>query len=655
MSDHIPDEGRSLLAKSEEHLSKSDFIKAEKLATTALPADRSGQALCILGACFSVTGRIEEAVKHFEKAFEAAGAASEPALQARALNGLAIIQRSDQHAALLTAERALGYAQQAADKTQEAKALNILGSLHTDLAEYQKALDYYKRALSRAEQIRDDRGVAGYLGNIGNVHRILGEYPRALEYFNRALSLAERIQDRVFVQRNLHLIGEVYSSLADHAKALDFLGRALVLAEQLGNQHSIENLLISIGIVHSSLGDYARALDFYARALALAEQLGDSNGFAACLDNIGSIYWNRGDYERALEHFSRGLAVAEEIGAMSLIANNLGNTGIVYKESGDYDRALDYLERALALSTETGERSQIGHWMHGIASVHHKRGDLENAHRGFLETLRYRQDVLQSNEGVVETMLALGAVLVDERSLPDGLQQFEVALTLASTLGEKRFAAVAHKHIAEIYWSLGDSAKAYDHFTAYHRTDKEVFSEESQKRIEVFHIRNAVADKEREAELQRLRADRSEQELAYSTMQLISQSEIVSKFCDDLTALVSHLPLAADNTKRWETTVREIKSKLKELPSESIDWAKFESQFTSVHPEFKSRLLSRFPDLTKQELKMCQLARLNLKTDEMARLLNLSVRTIDSHRLNLRKKIGLQKEQSLTKFLQDLK
>jgi AraC family transcriptional regulator, chitin signaling transcriptional activator len=74
-----------------------------------------------------------------------------------------------------------------------------------------------------------------------------------------------------------------------------------------------------------------------------------------------------------------------------------------------------------------------------------------------------------------------------------------------------------------------------------------------------------------------------------------------------------------------------------------------------VHPDFKVKLLEKYPKLTKQELKMCLLARLGIKTSEMARLLSLSERTVDSHRLNLRKKVGLKKDQSLTKFLTELK
>lgn len=73
-----------------------------------------------------------------------------------------------------------------------------------------------------------------------------------------------------------------------------------------------------------------------------------------------------------------------------------------------------------------------------------------------------------------------------------------------------------------------------------------------------------------------------------------------------------------------------------------------------MHPEFRARIAEKFPMLTKQEIKMCQLARLGLKTHEMARLLCLSERTIDGHRNNLRKKLGLKPSENLTKFLQSI-
>ncbi len=657
----------SILDNAEAHLAKNEFAQAEKLAgkvvssASATPDSKrsSAQALCILGACCSATNCVSEALGHFEKAIALAEATASPAIQARALNGMAILQRGDQPTAKITAERALKLAEEAGDKPQQARALNILGSLNTDLANYLNALEYYVRALARAEEIGDTKSVAAYLGNIGNVHRILGDYSRATDYFARALAIAERLPDKILIERNLHLMGEVHSTLANHERALEFLGRALLLAEQLGNKVNVESLYISIGIVHSSLADYARALDYYDRALTLAEETGDKFGYAACLDNIGTVYWNRADYPRALDYFSRALAIAEEIGAKTLIANNLGNTGIVHKDSGDYVSALECLGQALRISEETGDKSQTGHWMHGIACARRKLGHYDAARQGFLDTLVHRKEVLQTNEGVAETLLELGAMLREQGETEAGLARLTEALQLAVDLGEKKYAAQAHREIAEACSTLGETARAFEHFKLYHQLDKEVFSEESQKRIELFHIRAAVADKEREAELLRLRADRSEHDLATSTMQLLEQTELLSKFRNDLFDILRRVPTAqpsASGTEgEWGRAIRDLKEKVKDLPSKSIDWTKFEAQFASVHPDFKAKLLEKYPALTRQELKMCQLARLGIKTTEMARLLCLSERTVDSHRLNLRKKVGLSKDQSLSKFLAELR
>ncbi len=659
-TEHLsPHEIRALLDNAEKYLAKNEFAQAEKFANKALASPHAALVHCILGSCCANTGRAAGALKHYQNAFAAAQTEGNLSLQARALNGIAILQRSDQDTAIRTAERALAFAEQAPDKTQHAKALNILGSLHTDAANYPRGLEYYTQALTHAEEIDDRQSVAAYLGNIGNVHRILGDYTLALDYFRRALAISEQISNTIFIQRNLHLIGEVYSGLADHVRALDYLGHALALAEQLGHKANVANLYISIGIVHSSLADYARALDYYSRALAITEETGDKYGFAACLDNIGTVYWNLVDYPRAMEYFSRALAVAEEIGAKTLIANNLGNTGIVYKDNGNYVRSLEYLRRALHLSEETGDRSQTSHWMQGIASAERKLGHFDAAHQGFLDTLHYQRDVLVTNEGVAETLFELGGLLREQGKIEEGLARFMESLHLAETLGEKKYAAQAHKEIAYVFSTAGNMEKAFEHFTQYHALDKEVFSEESQKRFELYHLRKAVADKEREAELQRLRADRSEHDLANRTMQLLAQSELLSKFRDDMFEIVRRIPSTqparADSTVVWEPALRELKAKLKELPSKSVDWARFEAQFTNAHPDFKTQLLEKYPELTKQEVKMCQLARLGVKTGEMAQLLCLSERTIDSHRLNLRKKIGLNKDQSLTKFLTEMR
>lgn len=82
---------------------------------------------------------------------------------------------------------------------------------------------------------------------------------------------------------------------------------------------------------------------------------------------------------------------------------------------------------------------------------------------------------------------------------------------------------------------------------------------------------------------------------------------------------------------------------------------RFEEQFDLVHNNFISRIRTRHPDLTVSELKMCSYLKMNLSSKEIAPLLNLSVRGVETLRYRLRKKLGLIREENLMEYLNDLK
>ena len=67
-----------------------------------------------------------------------------------------------------------------------------------------------------------------------------------------------------------------------------------------------------------------------------------------------------------------------------------------------------------------------------------------------------------------------------------------------------------------------------------------------------------------------------------------------------------------------------------------------------------STLKSRFPDLSFEELKMCDYLKLKYTTKEMAQKLNLSYRGTETKRYRLRKKMNVQKGKSLCAFLESI-
>jgi len=99
--------------------------------------------------------------------------------------------------------------------------------------------------------------------------------------------------------------------------------------------------------------------------------------------------------------------------------------------------------------------------------------------------------------------------------------------------------------------------------------------------------------------------------------------------------------------KALERLIREIDTTLKVQE----DWKQFEYHFDKVHGDFLSRLTIEFVDLTPGEQKLCAFLRLKMDTKEIANLMGISLRGVEVARYRLRKKLGLDKNQNLSKFI----
>jgi DNA-binding response OmpR family regulator/DNA-binding CsgD family transcriptional regulator len=80
---------------------------------------------------------------------------------------------------------------------------------------------------------------------------------------------------------------------------------------------------------------------------------------------------------------------------------------------------------------------------------------------------------------------------------------------------------------------------------------------------------------------------------------------------------------------------------------ENENWSEIETCFVKVHADFFEKLLKYYPDLTKNELKLCAFLRLNLSTKEIAAITLQSEEAIKKSRYRLRQKLNASSDASL--------
>lgn len=138
------------------------------------------------------------------------------------------------------------------------------------------------------------------------------------------------------------------------------------------------------------------------------------------------------------------------------------------------------------------------------------------------------------------------------------------------------------------------------------------------------------------------------QEMAGIMINLSRKNETLQTVKKELQNILSLLPRTSSDAKK---AIQELQGKVNvDLRSDDVI-KRVEEEFDLAHNDFIKNLRKRFPDLTNNEVLMCAYIKLNLSTKEIAPLLNISVRGVETMRYRIRKKFNLEREESLTDFL----
>lgn len=283
--------------------------------------------------------------------------------------------------------------QQIIIRSGEAVTLGQMGSIHSRLGDYQRAIDFYEQALAIDREIENRHDEAIILDNIGVTLDRMGDYEKALAYHQQALAILQELDEPFDEAVTLNNIGMTYKSLMDLDRALSYFEQALAIRQRIGDRAGVAVSLNTIGGVQSAMDDYQAAQAYYEQALEIRREIGDLEGEATSLNNLGTVLQDLGDYQGAFEYYGRALAVIKGIGNRSGEATMLHNLGGLQYSLGRYERAMLYYEEALAIEAETGNRRGQASTLFAMGVASEELGDLEGALEFYLRSIEVRESI----------------------------------------------------------------------------------------------------------------------------------------------------------------------------------------------------------------------------------------------------------------------
>lgn len=474
-------------------------------------------------------------------------------------------------------------------------------------------------------------------------------------------------QDSIHMTEILRLQGENFLNLGVTSRAADSFEQALKIAEATDQVQQEARLCNELFIICLNTGNVSMASDLLNRSLEIYRSLGDKIGQGKIINNIGILYYKQGDTDRSIEFYNRSLQM---LGGDSVLRSGvLTNLAESYSSRGQYDIADKYLGEAISLTNGRLYTSDALQTWLNKAEIQAALGHPEKT-REILESIGRNID-LEDQSRLVESYTQIARIYMEIGDSIPGLRWGLRAQEIADSLNSRR----ENEQLREIIVRY-DSERIAEHNKRLElnvRRQKQLtwimvmmtlvvvsFAVFLVHKIRSDKRKNTLIREQREQlhELERIEHDRKEkefkEEIDYKNRQLTAFSidaASINELHKIMIDSLKRLRIKGDSTARTE--INEIISRLQNFNRKEVN-EDFRVYFNEVHPDYIARLSEKFPKLTPLDLRLCTYLYLGMSTKEIASLTFREIRSVESSRLRLRKKLNISGDVSLHDFLRSI-
>lgn len=326
-------------------------------------------------------------------------------VKANRINGAALRRLERFQEAGKAAVYALRIAKRHGYKDEIKYLLNTLALIHTNLADYDKALDYNFQSLVVREAEGDKSEISIANMNIGVVYFKLRNYEKALEYFTRSLRLKDEIKDRYDRDRVLINIGICNIHLKRFKDALSYIEQGFLEC----NTNCSSDIRIEGEFGRGVANFYLDKLDtsevHFKRSLNISKASDNKRFQAENLVYLGRIEVKRANFLEAKQYLVQSESLANSLGYNQLAMDTYREFSKLYVASQDFKNASFYQNRYISLKDSLISEDLVKN----IAKIQTNFEEREN-----LNTIKLREEDLarQRNLNIAIGLIAVLAGLL---------------------------------------------------------------------------------------------------------------------------------------------------------------------------------------------------------------------------------------------------
>ena len=494
---------------------------------------------------------------------------------------------------------------------------------------------------------------------LGEILIEMGLYASSLDYLNNSVQIYNALpkSDKNFPEIDqppwvILNIGSIYFKNRDYEKAAEKYQQAITLFEKIGDKNAkfygLNTANSNLGLIEERKGNYKKAEEIYYQIYQRRLEKGKKEDILYSLAQLISVKLLQGDELSSQNKLNEAESVyqtSDQRQDNSLLTRNWGYVQVVYgsyyQSVKKYDLALNYLFKAKEiLKAFPSEIHSLGS---RIAECYLGLGNFKEAERVANENLKiknlndtekkYNFKVLEKiykHEGQDSKLLNIKDSLIlifsgaSNSKIFSTLNSFENQIQIANTakeINENKIKYNTYIYILIIcslilFFSLITIRISYN------------LQKEKGSRLEI--EKKAVISK-----------------LEEKNRELVSKTNFIIQRNDYLKKIKKEVNSGKVDSK---TSINRLSKELDLVIRSEKYYSDFDKMFVEVYPDFYNKL-NAWATLSQTDLRLASYIKMNHTNNEIASISGISLRTVESQRYRLSKKLNLGKDQNLNSFL----
>jgi DNA-binding CsgD family transcriptional regulator/tetratricopeptide (TPR) repeat protein len=414
----------------------------------------------------------------------------------------------------------------------------------------------------------------------------------------------------------------------------------VALTSDISDQVLRADCLSMASLVSRIRGDLAGAIEYAEECLLIDRESGNQENISSSLNNIAGLYLMHGDARTAATYIDEAIAIEAKAGRSAYLAIRYGVASEIYAELGDLSKALEYADMALQIDSLDNRTEKIAVRRSQKAAVLMDMERFDDAERELKLALPVfiSQNSLNS---LAITYAQLGEIAAWKGNVAEADAAFTESIKVSQSIRHIYMESRASKGMYRLYKDLSP-AKALSYLERYVELEDQIHSEKAEEMMQAFNVRYRTLEKENTIRLQ-------EQDIRARNL--------------ILACLVILLILAVVVAVLKNKAAKAMEQKNAVLVKANLDKDRLISLSKhNIPEEVKQEIASIVSDvetmpainLTKREIQIAELCSQGMLNKEIAAELGISQRTVETHKNNLFRKLGINNTVELMRYMQKI-